>query len=53
MKLIYEKSQTGRRASAIPRPEGLPPAEVPEPSTLILLGSALALLTVRKLQLVH
>jgi glycine dehydrogenase subunit 2 len=30
MKLIYEKSQTGRRASAIPRPEGLPPAEVPE-----------------------
>ena len=30
MKLIYEKSQTGRRACAIPRPEGLPPAEVPE-----------------------
>jgi glycine dehydrogenase subunit 2 len=30
MKLIYEKSQPGRRASAIPRPEGLPGAEVPE-----------------------
>jgi glycine dehydrogenase subunit 2 len=30
MKLIYEKSQPGRRASAIPRPEGLPPADVPE-----------------------
>jgi len=30
MKLIYEKSQAGRRASAIPRHEGLPPAEVPE-----------------------
>ena len=30
MKLIYEKSQAGRRASAIPRHEGLPPAEVPD-----------------------
>jgi glycine dehydrogenase subunit 2 len=30
MKLIYEKSQPGRRASAIPRPEGLPRADVPE-----------------------
>ena len=30
MKLIYEKSQPGRRASSIPRPEGLPAAEVPE-----------------------
>ena len=29
MKLIYEKSQPGRRASAIPRPDGLPEAEVP------------------------
>ena len=28
MKLIYEKSQTGRRASALPRYENLPP--VPE-----------------------
>ncbi|MDX6482530.1 MAG: glycine dehydrogenase subunit 2, partial [Gaiellaceae bacterium] len=28
-KLIYEKSQAGRRASEIPRPEGLPAAEVP------------------------
>jgi glycine dehydrogenase subunit 2 len=30
MKLIYEKSQAGRRASVIPRPEGLPAADVPE-----------------------
>jgi glycine dehydrogenase subunit 2 len=30
MKLIYEKSQAGRRASAIPRHEGLPAADVPE-----------------------
>jgi glycine cleavage system P protein (glycine dehydrogenase) subunit 2 len=30
MKLIYEKSSPGRRASGIPRPEGLPAAEVPE-----------------------
>jgi glycine dehydrogenase subunit 2 len=30
MKLIYEKSKPGRRASVIPRPEGLPAAEVPE-----------------------
>src|SRR5215471_7105832 len=30
MKLIYEKSQAGRRASALPRPEGLPEPEVPE-----------------------
>ena len=30
MKLIYERSQPGRRASSIPRPEGLPKAEVPE-----------------------
>jgi glycine dehydrogenase subunit 2 len=30
MKLIYERSQTGRRASAIPHHEGLPPAEVPD-----------------------
>jgi glycine dehydrogenase subunit 2 len=30
MKLIYEKSQPGRRASAIPRPEGLPTPELPE-----------------------
>jgi glycine cleavage system P protein (glycine dehydrogenase) subunit 2 len=29
MKLIYERSQPGRRASAIPRPEGLPAADVP------------------------
>ena len=29
-KLIYERSQAGRRASEIPRPEGLPAAEVPE-----------------------
>jgi glycine dehydrogenase subunit 2 len=29
MKLIYEKSQPGRRASAIPRHEGLPAPEVP------------------------
>ena len=28
-KLIYEKSQVGRRASEIPRPAGLPDAEVP------------------------
>jgi glycine cleavage system P protein (glycine dehydrogenase) subunit 2 len=30
MKLIYEKSQPGRRASAIPRPEGLAAVDVPE-----------------------
>ena len=30
MKLIYEKSQPGRRASAIPRYEDLPAPEVPE-----------------------
>jgi glycine dehydrogenase subunit 2 len=30
MKLIYERSKPGRRASSIPRPEGLPKAEVPE-----------------------
>ncbi|HVH51802.1 MAG TPA: hypothetical protein VM690_06625, partial [Gaiellaceae bacterium] len=30
MKLIYEKSQAGRRASVIPRHEGLPAPEVPE-----------------------
>jgi glycine dehydrogenase subunit 2 len=30
MKLIYEKSQAGRRASAIPHHEGLPRAEVPD-----------------------
>ncbi|HKB94931.1 MAG TPA: aminomethyl-transferring glycine dehydrogenase subunit GcvPB [Gaiellaceae bacterium] len=30
MKLIYERSQAGRRASVIPRPEGLPRTEVPE-----------------------
>jgi glycine dehydrogenase subunit 2 len=30
MKLIYEKSQAGRRASAIARPAGLPEPEVPE-----------------------
>src|SRR5437868_5245590 len=30
MKLIYEKSQAGRRASIIPRPEGLRAADVPE-----------------------
>jgi glycine dehydrogenase subunit 2 len=30
MKLIYEKSQTGRRASVIPKPEGLATPEVPE-----------------------
>jgi glycine dehydrogenase subunit 2 len=30
MKLIYEKSQPGRRASSIPRPEGLPEPDVPE-----------------------
>ena len=29
-KLIYERSQTGRRASEIPRPAGLPAPEVPE-----------------------
>ena len=28
-RLIYEKSQEGRRASEIPRPEGLPAVEVP------------------------
>jgi glycine dehydrogenase subunit 2 len=30
MKLVYEKSSPGRRASVIPRPEGLPAAEIPE-----------------------
>jgi len=30
MRLIYEKSQPGRRASVIPRPEGLPAVDVPE-----------------------
>jgi glycine dehydrogenase subunit 2 len=30
MKLIYEKSQAGRRASAVPHHEGLPAADVPE-----------------------
>jgi glycine dehydrogenase subunit 2 len=30
VRLIYEKSKTGRRASAIPRHEGLPEPEVPE-----------------------
>jgi glycine dehydrogenase subunit 2 len=30
MRLIFEKSQPGRRASAIPRPNGLPEPEVPE-----------------------
>ena len=30
MKLIYEKSQPGRRASAIPRYDGLPAPDVPE-----------------------
>jgi glycine dehydrogenase subunit 2 len=30
VKLIYEKSEPGRRASAIPRPEGLPEPHVPE-----------------------
>ena len=30
MKLIYEKSKTGRRASAIPHHAGLPAAEVPD-----------------------
>jgi glycine dehydrogenase subunit 2 len=30
MKLIYERSQAGRRASTIPQHEGLPPAGVPE-----------------------
>jgi glycine dehydrogenase subunit 2 len=30
VKLIYEKSQPGRRASAIPRYDGLPAPEVPE-----------------------
>ena len=29
MKLIYEKSKSGRRSSAIPHHEGLPVAEVP------------------------
>jgi len=29
LKLIYERSQAGRRASAIPRPDGLPAADVP------------------------
>jgi glycine dehydrogenase subunit 2 len=30
MKLIYEKSQPGRRASAIPQHEGLPRPEIPD-----------------------
>jgi glycine dehydrogenase subunit 2 len=30
VKLIYEKSRPGRRASAIPRPAGLPEPELPE-----------------------
>jgi len=30
VKLIYEKSKPGRRASVIPRPEGLPAGDVPE-----------------------
>jgi glycine dehydrogenase subunit 2 len=30
MKLVYERSQPGRRASLIPRPDGLPVPEVPE-----------------------
>ena len=30
MKLIYERSQPGRRASAIPHHDGLPAVEVPE-----------------------
>ena len=30
MKLIYEKSQPGRRASTVCRPEGLPEPHVPE-----------------------
>ncbi|HLX19383.1 MAG TPA: aminomethyl-transferring glycine dehydrogenase subunit GcvPB [Gaiellaceae bacterium] len=30
MKLIYEKSQSGRRASVIPRPEGLATPDIPE-----------------------
>ncbi|MFL5942891.1 MAG: aminomethyl-transferring glycine dehydrogenase subunit GcvPB [Gaiellaceae bacterium] len=30
MKLVYEKSSPGRRSSVIPRPEGLPAADVPE-----------------------
>jgi glycine dehydrogenase subunit 2 len=30
MRLIYEKSQAGRRASDIPRPEGLPEPDLPE-----------------------
>jgi glycine dehydrogenase subunit 2 len=30
MKLIYEKSQPGRRASSLPRHEGLPAPELPE-----------------------
>jgi glycine dehydrogenase subunit 2 len=30
MKLIYEKSQAGRRASAIPKPEGVATPEIPE-----------------------
>ena len=30
MKLIYEKSQAGRRASSIPRHENLPAPEVPD-----------------------
>ena len=30
MKLIYEKSQAGRRASSLPRHENLPAPEVPD-----------------------
>jgi glycine dehydrogenase subunit 2 len=30
VKLIYEKSQPGRRASAIPQHEGMPPPEIPD-----------------------
>ncbi|MDE3190596.1 MAG: aminomethyl-transferring glycine dehydrogenase subunit GcvPB [Acidobacteriota bacterium] len=30
MKLIYERSQAGRRASVIPRPAGLPAPEIPD-----------------------
>ncbi len=30
MKLIYEKSQPGRRSSSIPRHDGLPPVEIPQ-----------------------
>jgi glycine dehydrogenase subunit 2 len=30
VKLIYEKSQPGRRSSSIPRHDGLPPVEIPQ-----------------------